>query len=867
MKIRSKTIISLTAVIAIFMNMIFFSAKNPEQEQPGLYESNFLRALQIIDIAENKLESSVTNGEFAGAAAVISGMTGDYYEDGIFERMTESGYMPPMCVYSERPITYVQAVKTLVAALGYDDEATRNGGYPNGYMLAAAGMGLLDGIKAEQSEELTWGALAKLLYNALDCNTVREDGNSYNYNGGKVMEEILHIYRAKGQVTANSITSLTEPERFRDKSVQIDGEEFECSDNRFDKFFGYNVEFWYKRYDSGSQEILYMEDDTSKSLYLDYTSEPKVSGNEILYYSNGKEKRAVIESGSCIVYNGRVTKKSLLDFSKLDMNAELMLTDTNSNGKYDIVSISEYKTIFVSKTSTYNNTVYDRYDAETRLSFDPDKAETRYIYKDTDGNDIKFTDIKSGTVMSVLMTEDGKIAESVISSKTIDATVKGYSTGGRWPVINTDTEEFKAYDFVGKHLHEMSTGTSYTLYFDKFGIVSGFAKSSDTYTNAVLLKAYQKDGDPDDAIGEVRLYNMTDKKLQVTELEKNVKVDGVLRKKSKAVIAALTENTDNLKYRVIRFKLNENGKIREIDTSRYDSAHEPEESLQLLAKSGVKSYERDSCFFYNSDGTGFVVDKTASKMFSYNTNEPDNSSEYSTVTTANLPIYESFSAVSAYTTDIKNGIAEIVMVGLDDAERNKINNTTGQSILFDSVSEVADDNNEIKYCINGWDLLKNAKYSQTVEDASKLSGCKSGDILDLNITYSGRVGDVVTVYRADSGVAFTGAMNGNGSTVVSPTNYRWLFGKAYLAGNGFMYVLRDGRESAIDKAIPSDCDVVTLKKKTPNYYIYDKTARHLEKIRQTDYKEINDYVSGGKNADNVLVYSRHSSISIVIVFR
>ena len=82
-----------------------------------------------------------------------------------------------------------------------------------------------------------------------------------------------------------------------------------------------------------------------------------------------------------------------------------------------------------------------------------------------------------------------------------------------------------------------------------------------------------------------------------------------------------------------------------------------------------------------------------------------------------------------------------------------------------------------------------------------------------------------------------------------------------------MYVLRDGRESAIDKAIPSDCDVVTLKKKTANYYIYDKTARHLEKIRQTDYKEINDYVSGGKNADNVLVYSRHSSNSIVIVFR
>ena len=70
------------------MNMIVFAAKNPEQEQPGLYESNFLRALQIIDIAENKLESSVTHGEFAGAAAVIIGMSGDYYEHGFLERIT-----------------------------------------------------------------------------------------------------------------------------------------------------------------------------------------------------------------------------------------------------------------------------------------------------------------------------------------------------------------------------------------------------------------------------------------------------------------------------------------------------------------------------------------------------------------------------------------------------------------------------------------------------------------------------------------------------------------------------------------------------------------------------------------------------------
>lgn len=871
MKIRSKILISLTAVIAILANMLVFAAEEPEKEAVGLYESNFLREIKVIDISESKLTGSVTNSEFAGAAAVIGGLTGDYYEDGLLERLVSAGYMPPDCMYAARPIKFIQAVKTLVTVLGYDDEASRNGGYPKGYIAAAGSMELLSGISASESDELTWGVLAKMLYNALECETVEKNGDSYSYSGATVLEAILHIYKAKGQVTANSITALTEPNRFREGSIQIDGEEFECSNNRFDGFFGYNVDYWYKQQDSGVSEILYMEANSSRNniLQLDYTSTPEISGGAVLYtYSQAKEKRAVIEAGCCIVYNGRVTGRPLSDFETLEPNTEITLVDTNVNGKYDVVIIREYKSLFVSKTTTYKNIVYDKYDSEKKFSFDSDEPDTRYIFKDTEDNDMKFSDIKTGTVLSVAMSEDGKIADTVLCRKTVEAAVKGYSDDGKWSVIRTDSDEFKAYASVGAHLYEMELGVSYTIYFDKFGIAAGFAKSTDTYMNAVLLKVYRKDGNPDDnANAEVRLYNMADKTLEILALEENVKVDGILRKKAEQTVKAITENTDSLKYRVIRYKLSDSGNIREVDTIHYDVQHESGESLHLLAENGAKSYERDSSFFYNSDGTGFVVDKTASKMFVYNITEPENSTEYSSVTAANLPIYTSLSSVAAYTTDIKNGIAEIVMIGLSNKELEQINGTIEQCILFDCISEVSDEGGEIKYCINGWDLLKNSKYTQVVEDVSNLSGNKSGDIVVLNITYSGRLGDTVTVYKADSGVTFNGAVNGNGSNTVTPTSYRWLWGKAYLSGNGFLYVVRDGRENTIDQMIPGNCDVVTLKKKSANYYIYDQTAQRLDKIQQTDFSEINDYVSGGECADNVLVYSRHSSNSIVIVFR
>lgn len=877
MKIRSKTLTALIAAITVFCNMFVFAAENNAQDNASLYESNFLREIKIIDIAENKLSQSVTNSEFAGAAAVISGLTGDCYEDGIFERMLNAGYLPPSCKYSERPITYVQAVKTLVTALGYDNEASGKGGYPEGYMLAAAGMGLIKGISASETDELTWGMLAKLMYNALDCNTVKRDGDFYNYNGGSVMEEIFHIYKSKGQVTASSITSFTEPVRFRENSVQINGEDFECSGNQFDDLFGHNVKYWYKNNSDGSKEILYMEEDSSKGdvLHIAYTSEPEISNGTVIYTVDGtKEKKENIESGCCIVYNGRITGKSLSEFSSLEPNTEITLTDTNSNGKFDLVSIREYRTILIDKISAYKNTVYDKYDPKNNFSFENDDPDIRYTCTDVSGNNVNFADIKTGMVLSVLMTEDGKIADTVISAKNIEAVVKGYNSDGNRPVIETDTEAYRTYLQVRDYFKELNAGVSYTIYLDKFGIAAGFAKSSESYTNAVLLKVYRKDGNPeDDANGETKLYDLSANKQRTLEFEKNVKIDGTVKKKAKAVVDTLTANTEMLKYRVIRYKLNENGKIKEVDTVSYDPAHESGESLQLLAAPAARNYERDSCFFFSNDGTGFVFDKTLSKIYTYNTEEPATGTEYSLVKPTELTTYASFSTVSAYTTNIKSGVADIVMVGMDNAERNLINTTTGTSILFDSISEVYDDNNELKYCINGWDLVNNAKYAKVVEDASKLAGNVSGDIVDLNITYSGRLGDTVTVYSADpahEGVTFKGAMNGNGSTTnssLTSTSYRWLYGKAYLSGNGFLYVVRDGRENTIGTVRPYECDVVTLKKKAANYYIYDKSERKTAKIKQTDYKVINDYVSVGKDADTVLAFSRHSSNSVVIVFR
>lgn len=63
-------------------------------------------------------------------------------------------------------VTYEQAVTMIVRALGGESEAMLLGGYPNGYVLAAEGEGLLDNVTATVGEKLTRANVAVMLFNA-----------------------------------------------------------------------------------------------------------------------------------------------------------------------------------------------------------------------------------------------------------------------------------------------------------------------------------------------------------------------------------------------------------------------------------------------------------------------------------------------------------------------------------------------------------------------------------------------------------------------------------------------------------------------------------------------------------------------------
>lgn len=98
------------------------------------------RAIGIEDVAQS--------AEMTSKSGYIDVPVG-HWAAGYVNAATEYGAINGMgdgCFYPDMPVTNEQAIKILVAAWGYGDEAEKNGGYPNGYMEIAKRFGITDSV-------------------------------------------------------------------------------------------------------------------------------------------------------------------------------------------------------------------------------------------------------------------------------------------------------------------------------------------------------------------------------------------------------------------------------------------------------------------------------------------------------------------------------------------------------------------------------------------------------------------------------------------------------------------------------------------------------------------------------------------------
>ena len=244
-----KKVIALVCVFALALSTVAFGATYSDvAEDSAYYEAvETLNKLNIITGYEDgtfKPEDGVTRAEMAALIARIQGygetakasantgfkdVPASHWASGYIANAAGMGIINGYgdgTFGPEDPVLYEQAIKMVMATLGYTPFAEKNGGYPTGYLAAAQRYDVsLAVANAAVGQAANRGTIAQILENAIDTPLMVQ--SQWNTNGEVVyviadgttqsgyathyktlMSENLGYVKIRGIVTANQTTII-----------------------------------------------------------------------------------------------------------------------------------------------------------------------------------------------------------------------------------------------------------------------------------------------------------------------------------------------------------------------------------------------------------------------------------------------------------------------------------------------------------------------------------------------------------------------------------------------------------------------------------------------------------------------------------
>ncbi len=114
----------------------------------------------------------------------------------------------------EDKVTYEQAVKMIVSALGYDLVAAQKGGYPTGYLAVASAEGITKNANGKVGDPAKRSSIAILTYNSLEVRLMDQtswstgsDGDKYGKLDDTILSKYLEVDKYEGVVIATPATN------------------------------------------------------------------------------------------------------------------------------------------------------------------------------------------------------------------------------------------------------------------------------------------------------------------------------------------------------------------------------------------------------------------------------------------------------------------------------------------------------------------------------------------------------------------------------------------------------------------------------------------------------------------------------------
>lgn len=499
----------------------------------------------IVDaLAErSSAEASTESTKFADVSA-------DHWAKGYINQGVADGFIAGMSDTEFDPdanVTYVQAQKMLVSAIGYETFAQGQGGWPTGYKTYAASLDITKGISGiKDSTELTRAQVAQMIDNAMDAPLCVIAGWKPEWNGtqtpnlevrdgkeGRAYETLFtekhDAYKVYGRVTETSKTGSVDNDKvtfqvekadnFDDEEVKADSpvsEDMYIGDSKADNYLRTYSQALIQKNDDDEFTILSIAAaaaNKSVTVASEDFDENKSTDEALYFFPAGTTKGSTkyqldTTNGVTIYINGVESSKSIAELRDyLDKNETASVTlqketetgSTSTSAKYNTIMVSSYVTAIVDEVIDKTNETsvnFDTYSSGIQAKMTVNKDDDNYTYSfKLDGKDIEAKDLQQNDVLNISYDTTGSFRESsfydVIVTRNVVDGVKCTSRNdskGEYTIGGTKYKAAEGMDI------DVETSTEYSLYLDHFGRIAKADENSVSKNYGVLKNIYKKAG-------------------------------------------------------------------------------------------------------------------------------------------------------------------------------------------------------------------------------------------------------------------------------------------------------------------------------------------------------------------------------------
>lgn len=629
-------------------------------------------------------------------------------------------------------ISYFEALKIIVCALGYKPVAEANGGFPSGYVSAANRIKI--GFSPSNPDGITMGDAARLILNAL--NTEILELSSFGNDSGIYKTEpnmtwlkaMFGIEKKEGIVTMNSKTALySSGSNIGENQIMINNTVYDTAAD-FGDLLGLNAEYYVKDDDT----VVYAYSVGNKTLKIDSVDlASDVTGRQITYYKNNRNNTVDIDKEITVIYNGVCVPDYEMSIFNIK-NGRIELIAANGSGRYTAAKITEYKTAFITANNVNESFVVD---AIGKSEINYKKYDSFYVYKD-DGAEIDAAEIPLKSIVCIAESKDKTVAEWYVSADKVRGKIeeRGKDGDNEYVVI----EAVKIYLAKQNKIDTavLNVNKNIIAYKDIFGKIAYAEQSSDSenkfaymiannvrdsFANKLIFKLYDQDGILSELESANNFYLNGDKVGDVTKLNNFIG-------KSTAVL----------------YRCDEYGDVKAIYTP--DTKGSP---LVRICNKGKKMFYPGNSNYVFADenqtafGGSFCVDENT-KMLSIPTNAIDaTEKKFNVMNPISFAIFDQYE-VEAFTQNPSSNVAQYVL-SIDEKSNLSLKN---EAYLVVEKAECLDADGDQTYSLELTGKSQKNK-TFTISEKSLAEDVETGDIIICNVNGQNEIDNLRVVFDTE----------------------------------------------------------------------------------------------------------------------